>query len=329
MTLSADDRVVVTGAAGFIGSHLTTTLLQLGVLVDAIDDMSGGDTAGLPLGRRGLTVHRLRLGDPRASESIAELVHGASLVMHLASPIGVGLAHRSASATESSILSAGAFVVESCREAGTPLLFTSSSEAYGSQPVQRLHEDLRPNFCAAPRWSYGRAKLAVEQMIRASVAEGLRAWCVRLFNVVGARQRPDTGLVVPSFCDAALSGLPLKVHDGGRAVRAFAHVDDIVTGLIDVAGCDELVGQSVNLGGTTELSVAELAELVVDLVGPAPIVSTPSAEVFGEGFAPVVARLPDLSRARAAIGWDPRRSVEEAIFDCAASIPRADTALAS
>lgn len=321
-------RALVTGGAGFIGSHLVDRLVATGVAVDAIDDLSGA--SAFDDGRRdrpGVTRHRFEVG--AQGSDLVDLTAAADLVFHLASPIGVGLTHRHPDRVRASILRAGRAVVEACAASGTPLVYTSSSEAYGAQRTPILAEDLRPHFTAASRWAYGRAKLAVESMATRAAASGLRVSIARLFNVVGAGQRPATGLVLPSFCQSSLEGRPIVVHGDGSALRSFVDVRDVVDGLIRLAHQPALSGRPVNIGGTRTLRVDELAHHVCSLVGSVPIVRVDPSKHFGRRFAEVPARVPDLRLARKHLHWDPEVDIAESILSCAETIARATTERAS
>lgn len=309
--------VAVTGGAGLIGSHLVESLLADGHHVIAIDDLSGGSAHDLPLDHRHLDLVVAEVGSTGAHAVVDTAIGDAALVFHLASPIGVGRAHRDPDRTATSILTSTTHVVEACRRHRRPLLYTSSSEVYG--PVTGGHplaeDDLAP-FGPEPRWSYGRAKLAAERLVAGLADDAVDSWVVRLFNVVGPRQRPDTGLVVANMCAAAAAGEPIVIHDDGRAVRSFLHVVDAVAALRRVAGHAALRARPVNVGGDERLSIAELAQIVAASVDPHVLVgSVPSAAAFGPGFAAVDHRVPDLRRLRSAVDFRPRRSVTDAIDD--------------
>ncbi len=315
------NRVLITGAAGMIGSHLASLVIASGGSATAVDDFSGHRSAVWPAAIPSAAErHVLTVGHPDSAAVFDALVANADLVVHLASPIGVAHAHENPHEVARSILTAGAAVVDACRRHGAPLVYTSSSEAYGLQRRLELTEDLPPQFDNSPRWSYGRAKLRVERLVSEAALDGLPTWIARLFNVTGAHQRPETGLVVPSFCQAALERRPMVVHGDGRAVRAFASPHDVAAGLLRLAACSDLAGRPVNLGGTDLISIDELADKVAGVVGNHGWTRGDAMRGLGDGFSPVARRVPDLTLARRHLDWAPAVTLDEAIAACAGSM---------
>ena len=321
----AGQRVVVTGGAGFIGSHLVELLLSRNCFVHVLDDLSGGCRENLPLDHDRL---RLDVMDVAAvgenAGRLAQAVAEADFVFHLASPIGVREAHEHRYAMCSSILAGGLAISAACRAHGTPLLVTSSSEVYGTGRQHPLAEsDLAPLGLEA-RWGYAVGKLAVEHLALGLHEEtGIPVWVVRFFNVAGGRQRPETGLCVAAFAQAALDSRPIVVHGNGQQQRAFLHVKDAVEGLIAVASCSALIGMPVNIGGTRPVTIAEVATETVRVVNSAASVQfQPAREIFGPSFCEATIRIPNLSRMMQATGWLPTRDLAEMIGDCAQSCRR-------
>jgi UDP-glucose 4-epimerase len=309
-------HVIVTGGAGFIGSTLTRRLLDMGCTVAAVDDLSGGRASNLPP-HPGLTLHRLRVGT-RTAEQVARLVAEADLVYHLASPIGVALAHHARYEVVESILDSGMAVIRACRTHGRPLVITSSSEVYGRGLPHPIRETEPTSLDIAPRWGYASAKMALEQMAAGLCHEhGVPTWLVRPFNIAGRRQRPETGLVVASFVAAALDGRPLEIHGDGSQLRSFLHVEDAADALVALAFNDALAGRPVNMGSESPTTIGDLARLVLDTVGgSSPLVNTPYQDMLDGAFIHAPARIPDIGLIRETTGWQPRRSLEEAIRDC-------------
>lgn len=309
-------NVVVTGGAGFIGSTLVRHLLGLGCLVTVVDDLSGGRKENLP-DHPNLSLILLRVGNDSAVE-LSRLVAAADLIYHLASPIGVALAHQARYEVVESILDSGIAVIKACRAHRRPLVFTSSSEVYGRGLPRPLRESDLTGLDIGPRWGYAAAKLALEQMAAGLCSEhGVPAWLIRPFNIAGRRQRPETGLVVASFAAAAAAGRPLEIHGDGSQLRSFLHVDDAAEALIAIPSTPTLAGRPVNVGNDASITIGELAALVRDtLKSNSPLINTPYQEMLEGGFIQAEARIPDIGLLTGATGWRPRRSLEEAIREC-------------
>ncbi len=318
LSSGSHSTVVVTGGAGFIGSTLVDRLLGRGCRVIVLDDLSNGELRNLPMAHPALSVHRVTVGAPGSAAVLDDAVAAATLVVHLASPIGVGRAHAERFAVVQSILQSGIAVIEACRSHRRPMLMTSSSEVYGPGQLQPLSEDEPLRLGISPRWGYAAAKLALEHMAAGLFQEhGIPTWLVRPFNVAGPRQRPETGLVVATFVDAAVRGLPLVIHGDGSQTRAFLHVEDVAEALIRIVQCPLLAGRPVNLGGEQALSINEVAALVMQVSGAAvPIIHQSNHEVFGDGFVAAVTRVPDLGLLVSSTGWRPTRTAAQAIGDC-------------
>ena len=311
-------HVLVTGGAGFVGSALVDMLLARNCSATVIDDLSNGLLRNLPASHPRLTIRTFRVGDPAYSAAVHEEVRLADAVCHLASPIGVRLAHNERFAVTSGILESGCAIVEACRVHRRPLLYTSSSEVYGSGRDRPITESDPVTTDLRPRWGYAAAKAAVEHLVAGLFFDfGIPTWIVRPFNMAGPRQRAATGLVLPVFVNAALRGEPLVVHDDGEQRRAFLHVNDAAAGLLLVMGCRLLRGRPVNLGGSEAVQIRNLAKMVVEATGTsAPITMKPSSEVFGDRFAVTYDRVPDTSLLTTVTGWRPLRSTKQAVVDC-------------
>lgn len=245
-------------------------------------------------------------------------IEGAAFVFHLASPIGVARAHKDRYAVTKDILDAGSMVAEACRALRCPLLYTSSSEVYGSGRAGRISEDDPLTSDIRPRWGYAVGKAAIEHVVAGLFFEhGVDTWIVRPFNMTGHRQRPETGLVVPVFANAALRGEPVVVHDDGSQTRAFLHVADAVDALLQIASCPDLRGRPVNLGGTHPWRIGDLARFVIEAAGTgSSLVHKRHEDVYGGNFASAHDRLPDTSLLTAMTGWRPTRSMHQAVLDC-------------
>ncbi|MBI1209536.1 MAG: NAD-dependent epimerase/dehydratase family protein [Azospirillum sp.] len=312
-------RVVITGGAGFIGSHLAEALLTGGCGVHVLDDLSAGRRDNLPAASPGLTFDQVDVTDPivgrrRLSEAVAE----ADLVFHLASPIGVqrALAHRYDVCT--SILAAGLAVADACRTHRKPVLVSSSSEIYGTGSPEPLRETDSANLPTDPRWGYGAAKFALEHLFLGLTQETrVPAWIVRFFNIAGARQRFNTGLCIASFVRCAMEGRPLTIYGDGEGARAFLHVADAVAALLTIIDAPELVARPVNVGGTTTYSIRRVADEVVRIVNPATSIRhLDPRSVFGPGYTDAPIRIPNLGLILHATDWRPGRSLADMVTDC-------------
>ncbi len=316
MLFKPDLTTVVTGGAGFIGSTLVRALLEAGRAVAVVDDLSFGRRENLP-DHPALTFHRLTVG-PENAAGIADIVAEAGLVYHLASPIGVALAHSARYQVVESILESGGTVIKACRRHACPLVMVSSSEIYGRGLPRPLREDDPISLGIAPRWGYATAKAALEHYTAAlHQNHGVPTWIVRPFNVAGPRQRPGSGLVIASFVANATAGRPLEIHGDGSQMRSFLHVRDAADALVRVAFNDGLIGRPVNMGSENPISILDLAEMVRRLLDvDVPVVSQPLSALMGGGFTPVPIRIPDVGLLREATGWAPSRTIEDAILDC-------------
>lgn len=312
------DVVVVTGGAGFIGSQLVSRLVKRGCSVHVLDDLSANPAAEVPH-LEALQFHRVEVGaDDFSLGLLCEIVAEAKVVFHLASPMGVGNAHRHPVDTGSRILKAGLAVVEACRKLGRPLLHTSSSEVYGAQ-LQPVRETTPTQLQPWPRHSYAAAKVAIEHLVGGLTSQdGIPTWNVRFFNVSGPGHMPGAGHVVPSFVRAALVNEPLLIYGDGQHRRTFVHVFDAVDALLQLVDTGALSGEVVNVGGSCPVTVTKLAQLVVDLLGGvSPIQYEPFGRVFGARFLVIPERVPDTARMRTATSWKPTRTLEQIILDCA------------
>ncbi|WP_167483936.1 NAD-dependent epimerase/dehydratase family protein [Mesorhizobium tamadayense] len=314
----AHTHVLVTGGAGFVGSALVDILLARNCSVTVIDDLSNGSLRNLPAGDPRLKIRTFRVGDQAFNAAVHNEVGQADAVFHLASPIGVQRAHKERFAVTSGILESGCAIVEACQFHRRPILYTSSSEVYGSGRDRPITESDPVMTDIRPRWGYAAAKAAVEHLVAGMFFDfGIPTWIVRPFNMAGPRQRAATGLVLPVFVDAALRGEPLVVHDDGEQRRAFLHVADAAEGLLLVMQSRSLRGRPVNLGGSEAVQIGNLARMVVEATKTnAPIVMKPSNSIYGERFAVTYDRVPDTNLLTTTTGWRPVRSTRQTIVDC-------------
>lgn len=316
--LAAGRTILISGGAGFIGSHLTEALLSRGNRVIVVDDLTSGRVTNLPLGHPLLRFVEAKLGTEAGDSLFAAALAEADLLYHLASPIGVLQAHAERYSMVHKMLSVSLSVSEHCRRLRKPLLVLSSSEVYGPGEDRPLQEDDPCGFSLASRWGYATAKFALEQLVAGLVAEhGIPGWIVRPFNIGGPRQRPETGLCIAAFAAQIHSNKPLIIHGDGLQCRAFLHVTDAVNALLLIPQSAELIGRPVNLGNDQAISIRDLAERMIALLGHTKGCDfQPYESVFGNGFAPAGIRVPDISRLRTATSWQIERSLDDILRDC-------------
>ncbi|MEN6451891.1 MAG: GDP-mannose 4,6-dehydratase [Thermoguttaceae bacterium] len=318
---------LVTGGAGFIGSHLVETLLARGDSVAVIDDESTGRIENLA----GVLDHpRLSYTKGTVADEplVCRLLDGVDEVYHLAAAVGVQLIAQSPIHTiETNIDTTGLILRRLGRLAdeGRRIKFflASTSEVYGKNPKARWTEEDDQVFgpTTRPRWSYGASKAIDEFLALAYWRErGLPVVVARLFNVVGPRQTGAYGMVLPRLVDAALRGGPLVVHDDGRQQRCFAHVSDVVRMILALTACPEAVGGVCNVGSDEPISILELAERVIAAVeemqpgGPRLRIEFQSyVDAYGSDFEDCRRRVPDLSKLRRLVGLTARKSLDDVI----------------
>jgi UDP-glucose 4-epimerase len=309
-------RALVTGAAGFVGSHLVEELLAGGHEVVGLDDLSTGDTGNL----RAVDTHpgfRLVQGSILDAGLVDELTAGADAVFHMAAAVGSFIIRdRGLESLRTNIHGTENIVEAACREHAS-LLLASTSEIYGRNPKVGLRED-DDRVLGSPlrsRWCYSEAKAIDESLVDAYVRErGLRAVIARLFNTVGPRQSGHYGMVIPRFARQALAGEPLTVFGSGEQVRCFCHVADVVPALVALMESDEAQGQAVNLGSSEQVSIEQLAQRVIAAAeSDSTIVRISYLEAMGSGYEDMMRRVPDCTLARELVGFRPTRNLDEII----------------
>jgi UDP-glucose 4-epimerase len=313
-------RVVVTGGAGFLGSHLVARLVAEGHDVLAYDDLSTGIAGNLPAGAR------LVVGDVRDGARLASALEGADLLLHFAAAVGPALVARDPSGTWSRNVEGAARVLELAAERGLRVVMASTSEVYGPCADGVLAEE-RPSelLTSARRDVYALSKAAGEAYALALARTRLLPVTIaRCFNVVGPRQSERYGMVLARFASAAQAGRPLPVYGDGIQRRCFLHVEDAVTALLALARAPASEGLVVNVGSDEEVTILDLARRVLAASGSqAGVEHVPFERVYGEGFVDPRRRRPDLARLRALTGFAPQRSLDLAIRDVLAAGVRA------
>ena len=309
-------KSLVTGGAGFIGSHLVEHLLAAGDEVVVLDDLSTGSLGNLRAVRHhpGLQVVTASILDPVA---VSDAVAAVDRVFHLAAAVGVKLIVEHPLQSLRTNIHGTENLLMACTEASIPLLLASTSEIYGKNTADALHEDA-DRVLGSPlksRWTYAAAKGIDESFARAYHDEhGLSVVIVRLFNTVGPRQKGRYGMVVPNLVGQALRDEPLTVFGDGRQTRCFSAVADIVPAVVRLAEEPAAIGRAFNLGGAREISILDLARTVLQVTGSrSEIRLVPYEEAYAAGYEDMRRRVPDNSRARELVGFAPTTSVEEIV----------------
>ena len=316
-------RVLITGGAGFIGSHLTDLLLSQDRQVTVVDDLSTGRHDNI----------RQHLGDPHFEFILGSILNEALIddavrrsdaVVHLAAAVGVELIVGKPLESLATNIRGSEIVLEKCHKYGRKVLVASTSEIYGKNDSDLLTEE-DDRILGSPlktRWSYSEAKAIEEVLAYAYWREkGLPAVIVRLFNTVGPRQVGQYGMVIPRFVEQALSGRPLTIYGDGTQRRCFCHVSDVVGALQALLASSEAEGQVFNVGTQEEISIRGLADKVLAVTGSSSdVVVIPYDEAYEHGFEDMPRRVPDTARIRGLIGWEPTRDLDTIIKDVAADI---------
>jgi UDP-glucose 4-epimerase len=316
-------KILVTGGAGFIGSHLTDSLLARGDTVTVVDDESTGNASNL-LSARKSERFRFVSGSVADRDLVHRFVADVDSVYHLAAAVGVQLIARDPVRTiETNIypteLILAALKARHDRGESVKLFLASTSEVYGKNPRPSWTEedDLVFGSTTKARWSYGVSKAIDEFLALAYAREhGLPLVIARFFNVVGPRQSGAYGMVLPRLVDAALAGGPLVVHDDGQQVRCFAHVADVVTAVITMMETPAALGRVFNVGSDQPVKILDLARRVAAAIDPALAIQFQSyAEAYSADFEDVRSRVPDLTRLRSTIDFQLRYDLDAIVRD--------------
>jgi UDP-glucose 4-epimerase len=319
-------RYLITGGAGFIGSHLSDLLLEQGHSVHVLDDLSTGSLENVAH-LDGHPDFACTIGSVADERLVAELVADTDAVVHLAAAVGVRLVvERPVRAIETNV-HCTEVVLAHADEQQKPVMVASTSEVYGKSEAVPFREDgdLQLGATSKARWAYACSKAIDEFLAMAYWRErALPVTVVRLFNTVGPRQTGSYGMVVPRLVGQALAGEPLTVYGDGRQMRCFCHVADVVGGLSGLLREPRVAGNVFNIGSTEEVSIAELARRIIEHTGSSSeIVTIPYEEVYGAGFEDMFRRVPDIAKIKDWTGWSPSRSLGEIIGDVADDLRRA------
>lgn len=331
-------KTLITGGAGFVGSHLAERLLADGYEVTVLDNLSTGRTENVA-SLDGDPSFRLVVGDILDKQLTDRLVADCDIVFHLAAAVGVRLILSEAIQSFRTNVLGTETVLESAARHRTKVLVASTSEVYGkvTRLPQKEDDDVLLGPTCVSRWSYAASKMLDEFMALAYHREGLPAVAFRLFNTVGPRQTGRYGMVVPRFVEAALSGCPLPVHGDGLQSRCFLHVEDAVDGIVRLANARAAVGQVFNIGSVEQVTILELAKRVLGAAERQRMVESDQAplmlasasqdmisftsyeEAYPEGgFEDIRCRMPDISKIHAVTKWRPRRTLDDVLADVVA-----------
>lgn len=324
-------KILITGGAGFVGSHLADKLIDQGHEITVIDDLSTGRYSNVEH-LEGTPNFRLIIDTVLNQDLMEELIRESDRVFHMASAVGVRLIMEQPVKTIETIFHGTDVVLKYCSRYRKRVLIPSTSEVYGkgaSIPF-REEDDLLTGATDKHRWAYACAKTLDEFLALAHWKETrLPVVVVRLFNTVGPRQTGQYGMVVPRFIHSAMKNEPITVFGDGTQQRCFGHVLDVVEGLSKLLESPQCFGQVINLGNDEEVSILGLAEKAIELSGSkSEIRFIPYEEAYGDGFEDMRRRVPGLDKAKKLIGYQPTRSLNEIINDVANEFKKESAAAA-
>jgi len=310
---------LITGGAGFIGSHLAESLISRGDQVVVLDNLSSVLANNLSSVKEKIKFENANILDKTI---VNKLVAESDFVVHLAAALGVfNIVNKPLESLKTN-LQGSEIVLEACDKYRKPVLIASTSEIYGKNGKVPLNEedDRIIGHPLKSRWSYSEAKAVDESLAYFYFLENkLPVRIVRFFNTVGPRQVGDYGMVVPRFVSAALKNEPLSVYGSGDQIRCFCHVTDAVKGLLLVMDSDKAVGQVFNVGNNSQISIMELAKKVIEITGSkSSIEKIVYEKAYPEGFEDMQRRVPDISKIKKVLGWEPKINLDQIIRDIAA-----------
>jgi UDP-glucose 4-epimerase len=314
-------RALVTGGAGFIGSHLADALIARGDQVVVLDNFSTGSTANIKHITKNFEIID---GDIRNVDLINDTIKDVDLVFHMAAALGVNTILESPLESISTNIAGSEVVLNAAANHKKRILIASTSEIYGKNPKQPLSET-DDRVVGSPqkiRWSYSDAKAIEEAMAFALNQEkGLKVTTARLFNTVGPRQSAHYGMVIPRFVRSALKNELINIYGDGTQSRVFCHVGDAIEALLALVGTDKTINEVYNVGGTGEISIKELADTVIkETNSQSSIEFIPYEKAYAPGFEDMQRRVPDISKITQELNWAPKKNLSQIITDVAAHI---------
>ena len=313
-------RVFITGGAGFIGSHLADHYVNAGHTVTLLDNFSTGSKSNIAhLEGKVITVD----GDIRNVDLIDQLTKDSDLVLHMAAALGVNTILESPLESMSTNITGSEVVLNAAAKHNKRIIIASTSEIYGKNTKQPLNET-DDRVVGAPqkiRWTYSDAKAIEEAMAFALHQEKkLPVTTVRLFNTVGPRQTGRYGMVVPRFVQAATKNEDITIYGDGTQSRVFCHVLDAIDAVLKITKDDKTIGEVFNVGGEGETTIQQLAEkIITNTKSKSKITFTAYSDAYPAGFEDMQRRVPDINKAKSALGWKPTRNLDQIISDVAAS----------
>jgi UDP-glucose 4-epimerase len=316
-------RAFITGGAGFIGSHLADALIARGDTVTILDNMSTGSQANIAHLDGKITVHT---GDIRDQALVEKLVADSDIVFHMAAALGVKNIMEQTIESIDRNFNGSEVVLKAATKHNKRLIIASTSEIYGKNPNQPLHEE-SDRVVGPPqkiRWTYSDAK-ALEEAVAHTLhkTHGLKVTTVRFFNTVGPRQTGQYGMVVPRFIQAALNNEDIVIYDDGSQSRVFCHVEDAVRAVITLSETDSTIGDYFNVGGVGEITIKELATKIIERTNSkSTIKHIPYTEAYPAGFEDMQRRVPDITKIKKTINWQPTHTLDSIIDSVAASLKK-------
>lgn len=315
----SNSRFLITGGAGFIGSHLADKLIESGCSVIVLDDLSTGSLANIEHLKSNPNLKVVQ-GSILESSLVTELVSECDYVYHLGAAVGVANIMQNPLESFKINIDGTENVLHACLDLKKRVVLTSSSEIYGKNSAGTLNEN-SDRVLGSPekfRWLYSEAKAIDETFSMIYHHKGLDVRIVRLFNTVGPRQSHKYGMVLPSFVKAALDGKALNIHGNGSQTRCFIHVHDVVDALLTVMKLHNISGEVFNLGNPEETSILGLAQAVIAFTKSSSAIEFNEYEsVYPNGFEDMIRRVPDITKAKKILGWEPRIDLSQIIKETA------------
>ncbi|MHC4641504.1 MAG: SDR family NAD(P)-dependent oxidoreductase [Planctomycetota bacterium] len=309
-------KILVTGGAGFIGSHLAERLLKDGNRVVVVDNLSTGSLGNIESFKNEAEFEFVE-GDICDAELMETLVEQSEAVYHLAAAVGVKLiADRPVHTIETNI-SGTEVVLDAANQFKKSVFIASSSEVYGKNEAVPFQEDddIVLGSTRMPRWSYACSK-AVDEFLALAFHQqyGLRVVIGRFFNTVGPRQTGQYGMVIPRFVQWALKGEPISIYGTGQQKRCFCYVGDVIDAVIGLMGCEQAAGNVYNIGSTEEIAIEGLADKIIEMTGSKSTKEFVAyEEAYGMPMEDMMRRVPSLERIKTIIGWEPKTSLTETL----------------